>query len=686
MPPPSIFLSGQPQPVTAFTQVSEAGGVGIKTTFGELLVDAANKKWMLRDADGKTLADWAALPEPGTTPTGDKKLQFAAGSSSGVSQPLYYGSGSVPSRGSLTQNQANSTMGNGRVSLPQYWSTAGYGALMITGSENDPATWKANPAGGVDWTVPGSDADLYLMPAANLYDWLRDQAELTGFAPVPPRWSFGYLQSRWGWENRKYIEDTLAHFRQDNLPVDAFILDFEWYTDKPDYDVKAEGDPGFPDFDWNPKLMPDPAAQIADYLKQGLHIIGIRKPRLGNADNLTMARSKGWILPANPKDVNGGPTKTRNIDYANPDVRSWWAENNRKFVEAGTVGFWNDEGETNFREYSYWNLAEADLFKQVHPDGRFWSLNRSFAPGMQRFGAAAWTGDIGADWKVLARTPGELLGYSLSGMPYTTCDIGGYRGTSTPEMLTRWMEAGVFFPVDRSHSRRSGIVPHFPWLSGPDAEAAIRKALDLRYQLIPYYYSLAEANTETAAPLMRPLVMEFPDDTQVSNLTDEWLMGTGLLAAPILTEGAVSRSVYLPKDQWFDFGTNHITQGPQTVTAAAALDQIPIYVRAGTLLPLGPVLQYTGQASSDPLEMQIYPGRDSTFTFVEDDGSTLGYKTGITRKTVFSWNDQTRTLSWKVAGTYQGSNVFSALKAVLFSTKDKVTQQAALGKDGALRF
>jgi alpha-glucosidase len=685
-PSTSIFLNGKAQATTAFSQVSEGNAVGIKTAFGEMLVNPVAQKWMLRDAAGKTLIDWGLLPAAGSSTTGDMQLQLTAGSSPDVSQPLFYGSGSIPNRGALTQNKADSAMGNGRVALPQYWSTAKYGALMISGSENDPGSWKADANGAVDWTVPGSVVDLYLMPSANLYEWLRDYAELTGFAPVPPRWSFGYLQSRWGWVDRKYIEDTLAHFRQDKLPVDAFILDFEWYTATPDYSVKQEGDPAFVDFDWNPKLMSDPAAQIADYLKQGLHIVGIRKPRLGNSDNLTMARGKGWILPADPKDIKGGPSKMRNLDYANPDVRAWWAENNRKFVEAGMVGFWNDEGETNFREYSYWNLAEVDLLKQVHPDDRFWSLNRAFAPGMQRFGAEAWTGDIGADWKTMARTTGELLSYSLSGMPYAACDIGGYRGTCTPELLTRWMEAGVFFPVQRSHSRRTGIVPHFPWLSGPDAEAAIRKALDLRYQLIPYYYSLAEANAETAAPLMRPLVMEFPDDPQVVGMTDEWLMGTGLLAAPILTEGATSRSVYLPKDTWFDFGTNHSTSGPQTLTATAALDQIPIYIRAGTLLPLGPVVQYTGQSTGDPLEMEIYPGKDTTFTFVEDDGSTLGYQSGAIRKTTFSWNDQTQTLSWKVEGPYQGANVFSAMKAILFSPKGALTQQADLGKDGSLQF
>jgi alpha-glucosidase len=532
--------------------------------------------------------------------------------------------------------------------------------------------------------VPGAGADLYLMPAPNLYDWLRDQAELTGFAPVPPRWAFGYMQSRWGWKNKAYIDDTFAHFRQDQLPVDTFIFDFEWYTITPDYAVKAAGDPAFVDFGWNPALLPNPATQISDFAQQGLHIVGIRKPRIGNSENLAMARDKGWVLPINPLNSNGGDIRSRDLDFSNPETRAWWAENNRKFVEAGMAGFWNDEGERNYTEYSYWNLAEVDLLQQVDPEARFWSLNRSFAPGVQRFGAAAWTGDINADWKTFAKTPGQLLSYGLSDMPYCTCDIGGFNGNPTPELLTRWMQAGIFFPFMRSHSTL-GSRPHFPWLFGPEAEAAIQKALDLRYQLIPYYYSLAHDDYLTAAPLMRPLVMEFPDDEKVSGLADEWLMGKGLLAAPILNEGG-ARTVYLPNDQWYDFGTTQMTQGPQTVNVTATLDEVPVYVRAGTLLPLGPVLQYTDQASDAPLEMQIYPGRDATFNFVEDDGKTLAYQTGSVRTTTFSWNDQTRTLSWKIAGDYRGANIFHSLKAVLFSPQGRIEKQTGLEVNGSLGF
>jgi alpha-glucosidase len=683
---PSIYRAHQPQGAIHFKVVADAKTVCLQAGFGQLLVDPAKQAWTLRDASGATLADWAPLATlnaPG--PGGAGEVHFAAGGSSAQPHPLYYGSGTLPELGALTQSFGPARVSNGVAGLPQYWSSAGYGALVVGQNDNAPGSWKSNAAGGIDWTVPGRAADLYLTPARDLYEWLRNDAELTGFAPVPPLWTFGYLQSRWGWVDKSYLDDTLAHFRRDQLPVDAFIIDFEWYTTHPDYQVKPGGDADFVDFGWNPKLFPDPAAQLAGFAREGLHVVGIRKPRLGNRATLAMAHAKGWLLPPDAHDPNNAAAvRARDLDYAQAEVRAWWDGHNRKFLEAGMAGFWNDEGEATYTDYSYWNLGEVALFHEVDPQARFWSINRSFIPGLQRFGAAVWTGDILSDWRTLAKTPGELLSDGLSGMPYSACDIGGFFGPPTPELLTRWMQAGIFYPIMRSHSVNINT-PHFPWLYGPEAEAAIRQALDLRYRLLPYYYSLAHETQQTGAPLMRPLVMEFPGDPAAAGLTDEWLMGRGLLAAPIFQPGG-ARTVYLPNDSWSVFGTSQITSGPQTIHVTAKLDEVPVYVRAGTLLPLGPVIQYTGQPSSSPLEMQIYPGRDATFELVQDDGKSLAYQQGIVRIVRFSWSDAARTLSWKITGDYHGANVFHAMKAVLESPAGRVDKTAALDADGSLAF
>jgi alpha-glucosidase len=314
---------------------------------------------------------------------------------------------------------------------------------------------------------------------------------------------------------------------------------------------------------------------------------------------------------------------------------------------------------------------------------RLWTINRAFSPGVQRLGGAAWTGDIEALWPQLERTPTDLLNWGLAGMPYTTCDIGGFRDETTPELLTRWIEAGVFFPILRTHSRVS-VQAHFPWLFGPEAEGAIRKALDLRYRLIPYYYSLAHETHDTGVPLMRPLMMEFPQDPNVANLSDQWLMGDGLMAAPILSPDG-RRSVYLPAGDWYDFDTNTKLNGGGTVDATASLDQIPVYVHEGTILPLGPVIQHTDELPGGPLELQVYPGKDATFTLVEDDGVTTAYLKGEVRQTTFTWNDAAHRLSWRIRGPYRGKDIFTSMNIKVFYPEGIKQATASLASGGSLR-
>jgi alpha-glucosidase len=245
------------------------------------------------------------------------------------------------------------------------------------------------------------------------------------------------------------------------------------------------------------------------------------------------------------------------------------------------------------------------------------------------------------------------------------------------------MQMGVFLPVMRTHSN-SDITPHFPWLYGADAENAIRKALELRYRLIPYYYSLAHEAWSTGAPLMRPLVMEFPDDPKVADLADQWLMGRGLMAAPVLAERG-ERKVYFPDDMFTFEGTQTFKRGEE-IDVTARLDEIPVYVRAGTIVPLGPIIQDTDQLPGGPLEVQVYPGRDASFTLVEDDGVSYDYQRGIVRKTNFKWNDAMRTLSWKQEGDYHGKEVFTAMRVVVFDTTGKKEKSEALGVFGNISF
>ncbi|HWD91764.1 MAG TPA: TIM-barrel domain-containing protein [Verrucomicrobiae bacterium] len=689
---PSAFLSS-PSPHSISWQLARSGDfVGVKTGAGELLINPASREWMLKDSSGQVLVPAIKLDNLDATDSETSHVSLSVGWQPGAA-PAFYGCGNgmgqeigselptIIGPETLQQTPVPTHLGNGVAVVPYYWSTAGYSALAVTANDNQPASWTTNSGEArCRWDFPGPKANLYLMPAANLEDAAKVYAQLTGYPPVPPRWTFGYMQSRWGWTNRAYIEDTLQQFINRKLPIDGLVFDVEWYTPTIDYALPENGSPDFNDFGWNPALFSEPAAQIAAYRAQGVHSVAIRKPRVGNSDVLQMLRKNHWDLPE--RQSVKGMLANRMIGYRNPQARDWYARQLGPLLETGIAGWWNDEGEATYTTYHYWIMAEQKAQTKFKPDTRLWTINRAFSPGLQRLGAAAWTGDIEAIWPQLRRTATDLLNWGLAGMPYTTCDIGGFRDETQPELLTRWIQAGVFYPILRAHSRID-VKAHFPWLFGPEAENAIHKALDLRYRLIPYYYSLAHETHLTGVPFMRPLVMEFPHDPNVANLSDQWLMGDGLMAAPILSQSN-QRSVYLPSGDWYQFDTNTKINGGKTITATAALDQIPLYVRAGTILPLGQMIQHTDQLPGGPLELQVYPGQDATFKLVEDDGQTTDYLKGIIRQTTFTWNDSTHRLSWEIEGPYHGKDIFTEVNIKVFYPNGiKAAKGSLLSKSSA---
>jgi alpha-glucosidase len=657
----SVFIDESNNSATPYTEISASPSYGIKTSHGKLMINTDTKVWSLYDATGRELI------KDGTYSFKDSSVQITQ-----AVKGLLYGSGNRSSK-ALEKSQAASSAGNGVADIPYFWNSMGYSAFGVSQNDNNPATWtKSKDKAALTWKFLGKAANLYLWPAKTMYDGASGYVKLTGRPKLPPRWAFGYLQSQWGWADSAYISNVLTKFRTHKLPVDAFIFDFEWYTTTPDYSVKKEGKEGYSDFTFNPKLFPHPAKQIAEMKSQGLKFIGIRKPRLGNAAALDTARKNGWLMNPN--------TDSRDLNFSNATLRKWFEKKTKPMLNAGVDAWWDDEGESYYTCYYWWNTAQRDLLASARPNYRHFTLNRSFSPGNQRFGYSTWSGDIPSTWSSLADVPKDLLNFSLAGMYYGSCDIGGFQGTPTKEMLVRWFQAGVFLPIMRSHSN-IGTTARFPFLWGNDGEAAMRKALDLRYQLLPYIYSLGHEAYTTGAPIMRPLVMEFPADTTVANITDEWLVGKGLLAAPLLNSGG-KRKIYFPNDTWYDYNTGDIIRGPKTISVDEAIDEIPVYVRAGTILPVGPAIQYSEQHSNTPLEIHIYPGKNGSFKMVEDDGVSYNYTKGDIRTTTYYWNDKTKTLTWVVGGRYSGKNVYKNIKVVL-GKKERIT---TIGKKGSIIF
>lgn len=292
---------------------------------------------------------------------------------------------------------------------------------------------------------------------------------------------------------------------------------------------------------------------------------------------------------------------------------------------------------------------------------------------MARLGATVWTGDINPTWQDLHRTPGMMLNWVLGGAPYVACDIGGFTGPTNPELLTRWMQAGVFMPTMRVHSVNSAK-PHWPWLFGKEAGHIMRQALDLRYKLIPYHYSLAHAMYTSKTPWVRPLAMDFQDDEVATGMTTQWMDGD-ILVAPVLEQDS-KKKVYVPHGLWYPL-TVPSTEGqsPETIEGPVHLDghaefgEIPAYVRVGTLLPLAPVVQTTRDFPGGPLEVQVYAGADGYFEMVEDDGETTLYENGYRRSLNFRWDDFSRRLSWALTGYIltPGKKAFKQLFVTVFN-------------------
>jgi alpha-glucosidase (family GH31 glycosyl hydrolase) len=369
------------------------------------------------------------------------------------------------------------------------------------------------------------------------------------------------------------------------------------------------------------------------------------------------AEASGYLLPEGYERMTatGRPPAAyrdgqRYIDFSNPAARAWWWAVHRELRALGVAGWWLDGGEgppararlhagdgtllhniyDRFRQQAF---AEGEAVDR--PDQRAFMLCRSGAAGMQRLGAACWSGDINNDFATLEAQIPLGLNTGLSGVPYWGTDVGGFFHAvpETGELYARWFQLGAFCPVFRSH----GWVwrEHVPWAHGPEVEAICRRYAELRYRLLPYTYTLAWQARALGLPLMRPLVLNYPDDPRVWQLGHEFLWGDDLLVAPVTREGATAWPVYLPAGAWYDFWTGARHEGPGGVTLEAPLDRLPLLVRAGAIVPMGPVIQHTGLPQAE-ITLLIHPSPidprsgsgTSRFELYEDDGRSNAYRDG----------------------------------------------------------
>jgi len=530
------------------------------------------------------------------------------------------------------------------IAIPLLVSTAGYGLFFDNSSlarleagDSDSTTW-------LDYACEEGSLDVYFLAGEGMRGALEAAGELLGRAPMPPRWSLGYLQSTRHFESADELSRLPATFRGKRLPCDAIFL-------LSSYGEAMGWNEGVGSLDWDRNLVPDSKGLLAELRAEGFHAITHEYPVLRRESPLYAdAEARGFLLDfayPDTADENRTPTTymtgQRFVDFSQPAARSWWWAQHRELMRAGVDGWWLDGGEgppaeaqlsagTGATLHNQYDLlryrAFADGESQDRGESRPFLLCRSGGPGMQRFGAGTWTGDIDNTFATLEAQIALGLNVGISGVPYWGTDIGGYYPTTAAsgELFARWFQFGAFCPIFRAHGRvwRERL----PWAYGNEIEAICRRYLELRYRLMPYTYTLAWQAHRCGLPLMRPLVLNHASDPGTWQLRTEYLWGDDLLVAPVTREGATHWPVYLPKGRWHDFWTHEVHEGPVGITVESPLDRLPIFVRAGAIVPMGPVVQHLSGPSAHDVTLLTYPAPSASFTLYDDDGATNAYRRG----------------------------------------------------------
>jgi alpha-D-xyloside xylohydrolase len=549
---------------------------------------------------------------------------------------------------------------------------------VVSAGVHGRTTWKSNVGERVSYfVITGTTAD-------ELYAGYR---KLTGATPLPPKAAFGYIQSKARYETQQQVLDVANGYRSRGYPLDIMVIDWFYWTRMGQIDI-------------DPAAFPDPQGMNRQLHEQGVHSLISVWPRFEKESRyFDFLAAKGWLL----RDKDGSPVDglaERSdragalIDSTNPKARAWFWDHIRDNIAArGFDWFWLDETEPDLvPDGYYFSIGSGDryhnLFPLLHTEGvaegsrrdrpnmRNLILARAAYLGSQRYGSLFWSSDISPTWEALRRQVPTGLNFTASGLAYWGNDIGGWQPLPPshtperpalldpsdardvvghyddyPELVSRWYEYATFTPTMRAHGARKATEA---WSYGKQAEAVISKYLRMRYALLPYIYSLGKQTYDTGAPFMRALFMDFPDDPNVSNVGDEYMFGPAFLVAPVTEQGRESRQVYLPAGRdWYNFWTNERVNGGQTVTVAAPIGVIPLFVGAGSIVPMGRDIQNTAAVQA-LREIRIYPGKDCEFTLYDDDGITYGYEKGQGRITRLQWNEEQQQLTAKgapLAGT-----------------------------------
>jgi alpha-glucosidase len=526
----------------------------------------------------------------------------------------------------------------------------------------------------------GGELNYYFFYGPSIKKILGRYADLTGHMPLPPLWALGNQQSRWSYYPDTMVEDVVSEYRKRDLPLDVVYLDIDYMN-------------GYRVFTFNQERFPDPRALTEKLARQGVKVVTIVDPGIKyppDKNERYHAFDQGLEKNFFQRRRNGDlfvprvwPGESVFVDFTLPDARRWWGDLHRVYTDNGIAGIWNDMNEpsdfldqTGKNQLDVVSYDEGDKtthaknrntfallmaratyegLERLRPQQRPYVITRAAYAGIQRY-ATMWTGDTNSTWDALALNIPMFTSLGLSGEPFVGSDVGGFIGRGNGELLVRSYEVSFLAPFCRNHKVIDGYDQE-PWRFGKYYEDIIRKYLKLRYTLLPFLYTTLEEAHRSGVPLFRPLLLNYQDDPSTYNLDDQFMVGDDLLVAPILKPDVTKRLVYLPAGTWYDYWTNKKYTGGTMISVDAPVDTVPLFVRGGAIIPVGPSLNYVGEKSADPITFNIYPDEagSAALTLYEDDGLSPAYKAGVFRRTSFSARRGPRGLVVSIAapeGTY----------------------------------
>lgn len=609
---------------------------------------------------------------------------------------------------------------NMKVVIPALLSTRGYGLLLDSYSL---MTFHDDAFGSYIWTDVDDELDYYFIYGPEFDHIVQHIRQLTGKATLLPRWAFGYIQSKERYVSQAELIDVVKEYRERGLPLDCIVQDWKsWPSDL--WGQKT----------LDPERFPDPEGMVAELHRLNARLMISIWPNMNpGGANWREMRDQGYLL-GNQATYNAFNEKARDLYWKQANdglfaygIDAWWSDCTEPF-QADWNGSFKPEPEERLRINTdeakrYLDPEFINAYSLMHSQGmyegqrntgsekRVVNLTRSAYIGQQRYGTITWSGDVSATWDTLRRQIADGLNFCITGLPYWSTDIGAFFVKNDPklwfwsgdfdrgvadlgyrELFVRWFQYGSFLPMFRTHGTDT---PREVWRFGEPGEIfydTLEKFLKLRYRLMPYIYSLAGMVTHDDYTMLRALPFDFRDDPSAHNIRDQYMFGPALLINPVIQPmyyGPNStplnvvnkiRSVYLPQGaDWYDFWTGECYVGGQTIIANAPLETMPIYVRAGSIVPVGPDIQHTDEGRDAPIELHIYTGQDGHFNLYEDEGDHYNYERGMFARIPMDWDDQSQRLTiGSQEGSYPGMLTSREFRLIISDGTKPVSHTQAL--------